>query len=97
MREISEKVMDQFEEAALEGLKAMREAMAHKGNDRRYFEQGRIGQAAANAFVRLRASESNRMQVEIVAKRLDEILSGDREALPRPRSKGRSLVASSSK
>ena len=75
MKEISTKVMDEFEKTALDGLNAMREAMRHKGNDRRYFEQGRIGAAAVNGFVRLRASESNRMQVKLMTKRIDELAS----------------------
>lgn len=71
MGPVSDKVLTAHEDLALEGVKAMRAYLAYQGQNKEYLSKAKIGAAGVTAYVRLRASESNRMQVELVAERLD--------------------------
>lgn len=81
MKPVSEKIIDEYEAAALEGLALMRAAMAYQGNEPRRFQQAKIGMAACNNYVRLRATETNRMAVEEAIQRrvADEVAGRSRE------------------
>lgn len=69
MKAISEKAIESFEETALEGAKQLRAYFAYQGDNPVYFNKAKLGAAAVSAYSRVRASETNRMAVELQAKR----------------------------
>lgn len=72
MGPVTDKVLNAHEDLALEGVKAMKAYLAYQGNNKEFLSKAKIGAAGVTAYVRLRASESNRMQVELVARRIEE-------------------------
>lgn len=62
--------MDDLEETARCGAKAVRAFFAYMGDNPTYFQKARIGAAAISGFTRARASETNRLAVELAAKRV---------------------------
>ena len=55
--------IEEAEEVALEGLKAMRAYLAYQGENKQYLQKAKIGAAAATAFTRHYASITNREMV----------------------------------
>lgn len=74
MKEVSDQTIEQFEEAALEGLKKLREFFKYEGDNPRYFQRAKVAASTIAAYTRLRASESNRLAVELMAERSDHEL-----------------------
>ncbi len=70
MREISEKVIDDFEGVAVMGSQALREFFTYQGTDSKFFQKARLGAAAISAYARIRASETNRMAIEMTSEKL---------------------------
>ena len=70
MKPLSEKTEDLLERGMADGVKAMRDYLTYQGNDKRFLERAKVGAALASAWVKARASESNRMQVELIATRV---------------------------
>lgn len=69
MKPLSDDTIDQFEEVALEGLKKLREFFKYEGSDPRYLQKAKVAATAIAAYTRVRASESNRMAVELMAEK----------------------------
>lgn len=69
MKALSDKTIDTFEEVALEGAKQLRAFFAYQGENPQYHHRAKLGAAAVSAYSRIRASETNRMAVELQAKR----------------------------
>lgn len=83
MRAISEKVLDEFEDVALQGAKEIKKFFTYQGkSDPQYLQKAKIGAAAIAAYGRMRASESNRMAVELMIEReaKPRLLKGGPEA-----------------
>lgn len=59
--------MATFEDVALESVTQLRSYFAYQGTDIRFFQKARIGAGMISAYARLRASETNRMAVELAA------------------------------
>lgn len=78
MKPLSDDTIEQFEEVALEGLKKLREYFKYEGSDPRYLQKAKVAATAVAAYTRVRASESNRMAVELMA----EKQGSERPALP---------------
>lgn len=70
MKPISDNAIDEFEETARLGAKAMRAYLAYLGDDKKYLDKAKVGAAAVSGYARIRASESNRMSVELIASRV---------------------------
>lgn len=71
MKEISDAVMQDVEDTAVQGLRAIRAFFAYEGDRPHVLQRAKIGAATIGAYSRLRASETNRMAVELAAKRID--------------------------
>lgn len=70
MRAISDARMEDFEGLALESVKQLRAFYTYSGSDARYFQKARLATGAIGAYARIRASETNRMAVEMQVERL---------------------------
>jgi hypothetical protein len=73
MKPIADKTMDVFEETALIGAKAMKQYLTYEGENKKFLDKAKVGAQAVSAYARVRASESNRMQVELIAERVGHI------------------------
>lgn len=69
MDELEKKLHDKYKETAEIGLDRMIEAMNYFGEDQAYFVRGKLGYGAAANYVRLRATETNRLAVRLMAER----------------------------
>jgi hypothetical protein len=69
MKPISEKSLDAFEDVALAGAQQIKAYFAYKGESSTYGEKARVGAATIGAYARMRASETNRIAVEMAARR----------------------------
>lgn len=69
MKPIDDGTMDEMESLAMEGAKQLRAFFAYQGSQQTYFQKARVGAMVISAFARLRASETNRLAVELAAKK----------------------------
>lgn len=81
MKEIRADRLETLEALAMEGAKQIKAFFAYQGEDRTYLQKAKLGAAVITGYSRLRASETNRMAVELASARLDAPLP----ELPRPR------------
>ena len=70
MKPISDVNLQAFEDVALAGVKKIMEYFKYEGTNPIYFQKAKIGAGAVSSYARFRASETNRMGIEIAAKRL---------------------------
>jgi hypothetical protein len=69
MKTIADGSMEEFEGVALEGARQLKAFFAYQGDNAKYFQKARLGAVAISGYARLRASETNRIAVELAAKR----------------------------
>ena len=69
MRPIEDKTIQELEELALEGAKQIRAFFTYEGSDLRYLQKAKLGAAAIGGYSRVRASETNRLAVELASAR----------------------------
>ncbi len=69
MKAISENSIDRFEEVALKGADQIEAFFTYQGNNAAYLHKAKIGAATISAYARIRASETNRISLELAAKR----------------------------
>lgn len=69
MKPIRDDRLDEFEDVAMDSVKQLRAFFTYQGNDSRYFQKARLATGMISAYARLRASETNRMAVEMAAGR----------------------------
>lgn len=69
MKAVRDETLDEMESTVMEGAKAIRAYLRYEGENRRYEQKARVAATAISAFARTRASESNRMAVELMAER----------------------------
>ncbi len=70
MKAIRDQRIEDFEDAAMEGVKQLRAFFSYQGSDPRYFQKARLATGMISAYARLRASETNRMAVEAAVERM---------------------------
>lgn len=72
MKPVGEVVIQEFEETAVRGLKELKAFFAYQGSDKANvrLSRARVAAGVVGAYSRLRASETNRMAVELAAARL---------------------------
>jgi hypothetical protein len=71
MKPVRDTTLDELEDTAVLGMKSVREYLDYKGNDQRYGQQAGKAVSIITALARIRASESNRMAVELMAQRVN--------------------------
>ena len=64
MKPINDKLLDAMEDAAVESVKQIKALFAYQGDDRRYYDKGKIAASVISGYARIRASETNRIAVE---------------------------------
>jgi hypothetical protein len=69
MKPIADKSMDAFEDVALDGVRQLKAFFTYQGENAAYFQKARLGAVAISGFARIRASETNRIQTELAAKK----------------------------
>ena len=67
MKPISDSRLDAFEELATDSIKQVRAFFAYQGDNASYFQKARLAIGAISAYSRIRATETNRMAVELAA------------------------------
>lgn len=72
MKPVSDDAMEQFESVALEGLKKLREYFKYEGSTPGVYQKAKVAATAIAAYTRLRASESNRMAVELMTEKFEQ-------------------------
>jgi hypothetical protein len=70
MKPIKERNMDVLEDLAMMGADEIRAFFAYQGDNAKYFKKARIGMGVLAAFSRVRASETNRMAVELASRKV---------------------------
>lgn len=85
MKPIADERVDAFEDLALESVKQLRAFFAYQGTDSKYFQKARLAAAAISSYARIRASETNRMAVELTAGRQLEVAERPRLVAGRPK------------
>lgn len=69
MKPVSEALLDKTEALALKSVDAMSQFLTYQGDEPKYYHKAKIAAAGAMMHVRLRATETNRMAVELAAQR----------------------------
>ena len=70
MKPISDDLLDALETEATAWVKELSALRAYQGEDRRYYEKGKMAVGIISGLARMRASESNRMAVEFASARM---------------------------
>lgn len=70
MAEISKKVIDAYEEAALKGLEAIREFLAYQGSNPDYFKRARVGAVPVSSYTKLRGTQANMEATDVLREKL---------------------------
>ena len=67
MRAISDERIEVFEDVAVEAVAQIRAYFKYQGDDPRYMQKAKAAAAVIGAYSRLRASETNRMAVDLAS------------------------------
>jgi hypothetical protein len=67
MKPINDSFISDSEELATQSMKAMKAFLAYQGDNQQYYHKAKIAAVGLTNYVRLRATENNRMMVEIAA------------------------------
>jgi predicted metal-dependent HD superfamily phosphohydrolase len=73
MKPISDALLDALETEATEWVRQLSALRAYQGEDRRYYEKGKLAVGIISGLARMRASESNRMAVELASGRVEPL------------------------
>jgi hypothetical protein len=71
MKAVKDATLDILEDTAVVSAKAIKAFLAYEGDNRTYETKAKVAASAISAFARTRASESNRMAVELMAVRVN--------------------------
>ncbi len=71
MKPIDDEFIATSQDLALESMKAMSAFLKYQGENQQYYHKAKVAAVGLTNYVRLRATENNRMMVEIAAKRGD--------------------------
>lgn len=69
MKPIDDKFIEESEDLARLSMKSMRAFLTYQGDNPSYYHKAKVAAVGLTNYVRLRATENNRMMVEITAKR----------------------------
>ena len=69
MKPVADRTLDTLEEVALAGAAQLKAFFTYQGDNPRYFQKARLGAVAISGYARVRASETNRMAVELAAQK----------------------------
>lgn len=69
MKPISDVKIEDFEDLAIESVKQLRAYFKYEGTNPIFFNKARLASGAISAYARIRASETNRMAVELASRR----------------------------
>lgn len=72
MKAVQDDTLDEMEETARVSARAIRAYLTYQGDNQQFRDKARVAAAAISSFARTRASESNRLSVELLARRIDE-------------------------
>lgn len=67
------KVIDEFEEVAILGCKAVKAFLAYQGSNKDYFHKARAGAMAMGSYSRLRATMANEEALRLMASKNDSL------------------------
>lgn len=70
MKPVNETTLDELEETAVVSAKAIRAYLVYQGENPTYERKARVAAAAISSFARTRASETNRMGIELMTHKL---------------------------
>lgn len=70
MKPVDDKTLDDLESVINPSVKAIKDYLAYQGENPQYRDRARVAIGLVGAFARVRASESNRMQVELISHRV---------------------------
>ena len=80
MKALTDEVLGEFEDVAREGARQIKAFFAYQGDNQLYFKKARIGATVIAAYARARASETNRMALELAGERL-QLAQGNKPQL----------------
>lgn len=63
-------VLQEFEEVALQGCRAIKEFLTYRGNNKEYLNRAKVGAVAMGSYARLRATLANEAQIKLIQQRL---------------------------
>lgn len=69
MKPLKDDTLEALEEIALDGAKQIKALFAYQGDNQRYIQKAKIAATVISGYARIRASETNRMAVELAAQR----------------------------
>lgn len=69
MRAIADERLIDIEDLAMDSVKQIRAYFKYEGNDSRYMQKAKQAASVISAYARLRATETNRMALELHAER----------------------------
>ena len=69
MKPIKDDRIEELEDVAMESVAQLRAFFKYQGNDQRYLQKAKLATGMIGAYARLRASETNRMAVELQSDR----------------------------
>lgn len=67
VKKISDEFIEESEELARQSMKAMRAFLTYSGDNQNYYHRAKVASVGLTNYVRLRATENNRMMVELAA------------------------------
>lgn len=71
MKPVKDSTLDVLEDAVPDAVKAIRAYLAYQGENPQYAQKAKAAIAIPSALAKLRSSETNRMQVELIAERIN--------------------------
>lgn len=72
MKPVKQATLDMMEDRIEECCRAFDAYMAYQGDNTQYRDKAKAAAAHVGSWTRLRSSESNRMQVELIASRMTQ-------------------------
>ena len=76
MKPISDAFLSEAEELAQASMKAMKAFLSYQGDNPTYYHKAKVAAAGLTNYVRLRATETNRMEVENIIGKRTELPAG---------------------
>lgn len=75
MKPIKQEVLDALEDVVMDSARELKSFFAYGGDDLKFYNRAKVAAASISGFSRIRASETNRMAIELASTRLQ---SGER-------------------
>lgn len=72
MKPVDEETLQELESAIKPSIGAIKAYLAYQGENPQYRDRARIAVGLVGAFARVRASETNRMQVQLISERMSD-------------------------